>query len=917
MKAVLAYVEYEDIKRKNRKAVGIHPIERQGNPYYPKDVELFDFELCNSKSPLRFQMQSHMYVYMPEYDCRHTVSLVLIASADEKIEKIESGTNDGNSTIWNCFSNTMFYCPAKFLGKKDKGEEDFDNLVPNEVTSAGVWTIKIQHTEGKELHINVRVLPSISDEDYQMMLEDLVRIHQSLALDTRGSVGFDSKWERICVDLAKQVSDLKTAIAQIAVSPKTNLFQEYSLQKVTKIKKFSPRSIQDICIKGRETVNAISYAEDYNIYEHRAIKLYLQQLKRLCRLYVVFSDTERNQTVNELTKLCEEHPRNNQLVERVHQNSELIDYLFNGKLKKLQNLNPVDDSVEFSVTSPDLDCIYDDITHWFGLYPVLVKNDNGRSSAEPIKADFNVYGTYRFDFVGVNIQYANLDDLLFFYTCIQIIKTSKAKQVKITGRCIGKPKTSPEGAKYPSYSYVFSAIDSITLDGEVKRLADFDKTRSSKYTDMLKNDLLGDAWRDDKISFVLETLQKRYYLQSIKKNDRELNAVFEQIESDIDNLLGCPLLRKLKPCSKIHVTPIFQRDSRYHKAFTIMKRYQQQLKSIDLADISKYPLRKACDIYEYWGFIKIVLIFYREYSFEICQIGNKKPGTVSVLSDDINSYITLGSYKGTFVQLYHKGLDMNVEIIYNGPLEQKDKPQNQYYPDYQLIIKKGTTTWHFCMDAKYRNYTVQTAEWKRDLIDVAKNKYIDNSKDHVDGSYILHSDSDKHPFYAGNKSFILQSVGEVSGVESYVCRIGSVDLLPQSTTHFKTLLQMMFECFIGGETGYRKKCWLCGSDDVTVKCLQTSGGFPKYHMTCKNPACKAFWVENHCSETICHHKEFGKHLNNYLEESTAGDCWLVKCPIYEHDGRSRQNRYIESDEEDYVVYDTPPLTDEDLDDLPF
>ena len=356
------------------------------------------------------------------------------------------------------------------------------------------------------------------------------------------------------------------------------------------------------------------------------------------------------------------------------------------------------------------------------------------------------------------------------------------------------------------------------------------------------------------------------------------------------------------------VTPVFQRDSRYHKAFTIMKRYQQQLKSIDITDTSKYPTGKICDIYEYWCYIKMLSIFVTEYSFELRQFGNQRTGALLALTDDISSYIKAGSYNGTYASLYHKDLDMCVDIIFNGALERKDK-LDSFRPDYQLYIRKDGLTLHFCMDAKYRNYKVQSSQWKHDLIDVAKEKYIDKSRDYVNGSFILHSDSAHKPFYAGNNSMIVKNLGIIPESKTYVCRIGSVALLPQNTEYFKTLLQMVFEYYIGGETGYRKKCWLCGSDDVVVKCLQTSGGFPKYHITCKNPACNAFWVENHCSETICEHKEFGKHLINYLEESSPGYCWLVKCPICEHDGRQKQDMYIDKyDDELPYIYD---------DELPF
>ena len=56
-------------------------------------------------------------------------------------------------------------------------------------------------------------------------------------------------------------------------------------------------------------------------------------------------------------------------------------------------------------------------------------------------------------------------------------------------------------------------------------------------------------------------------------------------------------------------------------------------------------------------------------------------------------------------------------------------------------------------------------------------------------------------------------------------------------------------------------------------------------------------------------------VNNYLEESTAGECWLVKCPVCEHDGQSRGTYDVgyPPNEEIYKSYQEPqPLTDEEL-----
>ena len=879
MEAALAYVEYENVRKKERSVVGIHQLAM--NQYYPKDVEISSFEL--DQEPPSLQIQSHMFVYMPEINGRHSASLVFLPSADEKIDRIESGFENGAYTRWKSGSDNAqngqacFYCPAKFKGNKENSEEDFADTA-NEVTSSGVWNIHVYHSEGKLLKIRVKVIPSVSEADYQAMLKDLVRIQQELAMDAGGSVGFAAKWEHIYTDLAQQISDMKAVVKKIMLSPKTNLRQEYTLQSTRKIKKYTPRTIRDVYIKGRQTVNAISYSEDYDIYEHRAIKRYLLQIRRLCDQYSSLAEDEKNQNIRELERVFERHAENANKPEDIHDNLEFVEKLFNNPEKQIQSPYKEDVDVEFTVSNSCMDCFYE--KYRFGLYPVLFKKGSSYI-AEPICADLGKYGTYKFDFVGVDVRYIGANGVLFFYDCIQRIKEGNAKQIEIKGHCVDEPKKN-NAKRYSTYEFVFSEIDSIVIDGIANRFADFDAACCTELRDTLKNDLLYNAWHNDRDCFEMEIKCKQNYYEELNR-ERRTKKQFERIKSDIDALMNNPLLRAVKPSDSIHITPVFQRDSRYRKAFEIMKRYRRQLKSIDLVDQSRYPVRKTCDIYEYWVFAKMLSIFCTEYSFAVRQFGQQKEDASLALIEDISSYIAQGNYNGTDVLLYHDGLKLSVEIKFNGLLKQKGKPDSAWRPDYQLIIKQGGQMLHFCMDAKYRDYRKQHEAWKHDLMDVAKGKYIDKAEGEIKGSYILHSDAECEPFYAGNRSLITRTIGEKLD-KKYICGIGSIPLLPRSTEYFKTLLQMIFEYFVEGEIGYRKKCWMCGSDKIVVKYLQTKGGFLKYHMTCENPACRAFWVENHCSEDECGHKEFGKHLHNYLEEETPGKCWMVKCPICEYGG---------------------------------
>jgi len=95
----------------------------------------------------------------------------------------------------------------------------------------------------------------------------------------------------------------------------------------------------------------------------------------------------------------------------------------------------------------------------------------------------------------------------------------------------------------------------------------------------------------------------------------------------------------------------------------------------------------------------------------------------------------------TFV-LENHALGTELQIDYG-----KDIFLNKNYlpPDYFLTFKRGGKVWHFCMDAKYRNYGEQQMTkvwWQKDVYQTAWLKYFVNLGDDnlanmsIDGSSV-------------------------------------------------------------------------------------------------------------------------------------------------------------------------------------
>lgn len=122
---------------------------------------------------------------------------------------------------------------------------------------------------------------------------------------------------------------------------------------------------------------------------------------------------------------------------------------------------------------------------------------------------------------------------------------------------------------------------------------------------------------------------------------------------------------------------------------------------------------------------------------------------------------------------------------------------------------------------------------------------------------------------------LLEWTGWFNGENNHENRLGVLTANPKEN-YLPNLLQMIMERHF---EAYQERCWLCGSKNLQIEEGLTESGFPKYHITCKNPECKSFMVETHCADSKCHGK-LGKHLDNYLAQKKGAEDahWNVVCP---------------------------------------
>lgn len=392
---------------------------------------------------------------------------------------------------------------------------------------------------------------------------------------------------------------------------------------------------------------------------------------------------------------------------------------------------------------------------------------------------------------------------------------------------------------------------------------------------------------------------------------------WEGLIGQIDLLLASPVLR-VRPHKgeQLHASNLFTCHRLYRRAYALMRQRQEQFSAIDLWSGKSAPVGATHCIYEIWCLLQILSIWIRDYSFTMEShtvrglVGELLRRTETDVVGPIRLVKKTGALEG-----------MTLELEYNQTFEYQDKKDGRrkiLRPDYCMSISYGGKTFRFFMDAKYKNFSEKQMgieAWYEDLYDVALRKYLfcldetcsgsTGKTVKTSGSYILHADAKEHRpasgwdpreffWYKSNaacsnldpvSSGVLQKVrhklpgllecSEDKGdgnVESL--RFGSICFTPNTNAHFRILMQMIMEHFLGSDFPdlCLQKCWICGSEDVRAEPRYTANGNRKYYITCQN--CKQFWVQTVCVNCG---RPLGKHRSNYYRVKLKS-VWNVICP---------------------------------------
>ena len=229
-------------------------------------------------------------MYIPEYFIwENNIADPVFEDTADCVEKITYDTFGLLASIPHpvelCKNGRFFYISEQKLSR---------NAIRGTV---GEIIFGITYRNGTTVNVKVRILPSC-EEDFTAMIDDLKKISHKLLLNSFSPVRIQTDhpdFRQNPADLEqnnnktakkhitdpestkKYLSGFESLLETLQIHAETDLKSSYEKTAVRKVKHFTPRTIMEIN-RGNAKVSAVTHTETYNIYEHRAIRNFLNQI---------------------------------------------------------------------------------------------------------------------------------------------------------------------------------------------------------------------------------------------------------------------------------------------------------------------------------------------------------------------------------------------------------------------------------------------------------------------------------------------------------------------------------------------------------------------------------------------------------------------------------------------------------------
>lgn len=458
------------------------------------------------------------------------------------------------------------------------------------------------------------------------------------------------------------------------------------------------------------------------------------------------------------------------------------------------------------------------------------------------------------------------------------------------------------------------------------------------------------------IGFLKEKKETLECLKQVKKHLKEKESYkdWKKTEDVLNEIEQSELMKKTSSeKTSVKISNRFTFNPLYQAMYKIIISNKKRLIDISYDSFrqeDEFRVAKLPELYEIWCCIKILSHLIQDYGFTLLNINSDKEYSgVEGLREYIKNILCYDEFMSAEFCLKNDMIieekPIEITLWYNREIRVDRLKLENYFakdrygklrrksslkPDIIMRITMEGKSKNFIFDAKYRDNTFADRVFYnslKDIFEVAFQKYtlelengnMDHEFDSVSGSFILHN-CDKVKSLKNENNIQIYNSGHYLGarpssiyekfrkkIEDWEVsnekfedwckrkrniekenKLGIITMNPNQN-HFPYVMQMIMEHHFNL---YQKVCWLCGSKELDILTCLTKGGYPKYHIKCRNKACNHFMVETHCFKP---HKnvskqKLGKHNKNYYGQ---GSKWNVYCPVCKNELSSYGNKRIQ------------------------
>lgn len=648
-------------------------------------------------------------------------------------------------------------------------------------TAGGSELIQISFADGRKewMRLVARVEEEARDF-YRKLILDLISMEQKLCVDDRSSMS-------MAYDLYKEteslVIDFCAAFDALEKNARPELKPFRTKESFHKLKKLSSRALIEHEIFHKEKVSAISYREDLDTFEHRAIKTHLRLLRSLVKLRrdmeiaalekrragmqirLNLSKDELRERIDDLKKEAdkkieewERGPKNEgeaggmdvyiqfHVRECFGPDQGILEFHHFGKNAK----DRPEVFVKCFQDTPEADS-RQQVTDLKGCWHRI------REGEEEVWSPWKKYeipGAKSPTYIHVSVPMYCKDAAsgLFYYMQSDERIIEKDSVVGICGRVAANKYCKVKNNGYAEFRFQFQEIYFFSLfdqkEGKHSKKARYPVSQASEEEKIHRRKKFHDFISEsDNLGFYEEALEKKTAMENLDsqlQDEKKRKKEWAKLDEELRKREETSLMKAAKPVpTPVRTSNLFAFHPDYRKMYAVMLADQRKMEGVEYYakdPEDEFSVARLPYLYEVWCCLKLVEIFIRKYEFRLLNIQDtEQDAGMDSLREYIRKILSGGKINGSRFDLQgNVGAEMMaVTIAYDCkfPLDKEKLKAGGYFfrkedgsldvkacrtPDIVLCMQKGEKNRMFILDAKCRG---RHCDGIQELCETAFQKY--------------------------------------------------------------------------------------------------------------------------------------------------------------------------------------------------